>query len=140
MVPSLPFYAFFSGMLSLIGHQLTGFDDANGNKSFSEKSTAEKLNQIVSYLLTIGTILIVCCMGRIARKKMVVINREEKQIRGNRKKYKLRFDKYRLALEDKPYEKDKVSRKLNYIKKTEEQIDIETQAKIKKDKLGAKGQ
>lgn len=70
MIPSLPFYMFFSAMLTLIGSQLSGFSDAEGNKSWSEKTTAEKFNQIVSLALTISTIIIVCILGKIARKKM----------------------------------------------------------------------
>lgn len=119
-------------MLTLIGSQLTGFDDASSTKSFSEKTTTEKIYQLISYMLTVFTIVIVCIFGRIARKKMNQINRDEILIRANRKKYERRVDKYRVAMENRNYQTQKINRKLNVVKKSQEQIDEETWNEIAK--------
>jgi uncharacterized membrane protein YdjX (TVP38/TMEM64 family) len=130
MLPSLPFYMFFSFMLTLIGSQISDLESVS-ESGFSNMTFAQKVNFILGWVLIVFTIVIVVVMGKIAGKKMKQIKKEERMDRASKKKNKIRLGKYETRMKERRYPQNKIDMKIKAVEDMIKMKDEEKNSEMK---------
>lgn len=101
LIPSVIFYFIYSFLLCMIGNGISQVEEITSRKGFSDSSLIEQLFLIFVVTLVIFTLLVMCVLAYLGKKRFNVLKKEKILEEKLRLKKIIKLKIYKKILEDK---------------------------------------
>lgn len=101
LIPSVIFYVLYSFVLCMIGNGISQVEEITSRKGFSDSSLVEQIFLIFVVFLVVFTLLVMCVLAYLGKKRFRVLKEEKVKEEKLRLKKILKLKIYKKILEEK---------------------------------------